>query len=351
MIVHGADLTSLNTLGVSAQANYLVDVKSLDDLQQALQWRKQQTINVDEFLPIMVLGGGSNVVLQGDHPGLVIKIDIRYREVIDENDDFVWLRVGAGENWHELVEYCMSFHYWGLENLALIPGSVGAAPIQNIGAYGVEVGDILSELAAVEIRSGVSIIFDQDACKFGYRDSVFKQKFKDQYIITSVTLKLRKQGGSTSTYPALTQYLASQNITEPSHQQIFDAVCAVRRSKLPDPKELPNVGSFFKNPMVSQAAFTAIKSQYADLVGYEQPDGQIKLAAGWLIDQAGWKGFCDGPVGVHEKQALVLVNREQGSGLQILQLAEKIQTDIKQKFSVDLEMEPRIYGVVAMSDA
>ena len=344
MIVHGADLTSLNTLGVCAQANYLVDVKSLDDLQKVLLWRKQQTINADKFLPIMILGGGSNVVLQGDHPGLVIKMDVRYREVVDENDDFVWLRVGAGENWHELVEYCMSFHYWGLENLALIPGSVGAAPIQNIGAYGVEISAVLSELSAVEIGSGVSISFDQAACKFGYRDSVFKQKFKDQYIITSVTLKLRKQGNPLVTYPALIQYLETKKIIEPTHQQIFDAVCALRRSKLPDPKELPNVGSFFKNPVVSQKTFTSIKDQNSGLVGYEQADGQIKLAAGWLIDQAGWKGFRDGPVGVHEHQALVLVNLEQGSGMQVLQLAKKIQADIKQKFNVDLEMEPRIYG-------
>jgi UDP-N-acetylmuramate dehydrogenase len=345
VIVHGADLTSFNTLGVKVQANCFVDVKSLDDLQKALQWRKQQTLDVDQFLPIMALGGGSNIVLRNDFPGMVIKVDIQYREVIEEDDDFVWLRVGAGENWHQFVEYCMSFHYWGLENLALIPGSVGAAPIQNIGAYGVEVGDFLAEVSAVEIRSGVSVCFDKVACQLGYRDSVFKKKFKDKYIITSVTFKLRKSPATKVTYPALLQNFQNKGIVDPTPQQVFDTVCEVRRSKLPDPNDIPNVGSFFKNPVVTNSHYQTLKLQHKNIVGYVQNDGDVKLAAGWLIEQAGWKGFIDGPVGVHHKQALVIVNHDNGSGEQVLNLAEKIQHDIKQKYDVELEVEPRIYGV------
>lgn len=247
MIIHGADLQPFNTLGVAAQADYFVEVKSLDDLTRVLQWRKEQTVNADRDIPILVLGGGSNLILAGDFHGLVIKMAITEKEVIQEDEHHVWLRAGAGENWHELIRYCMGFHYWGLENMALIPGSVGAAPIQNIGAYGVELCDVFAELSAVEISSGVSVNFDRDACRFGYRDSIFKQRFKDRYIITSVTLKLPLDSEPLIRYPALKQYFAERNIEQPNHFQVFDAVCDIRSSKLPDPVELPNVGSFSKS--------------------------------------------------------------------------------------------------------
>lgn len=343
MIIHGADLKPYNTLGVAVTADYFVEVKSLDDLARVLTWRKQQTLDADKSIPILVLGGGSNLVLAEDFHGLVIKMAIVGKELIREDDQHVWLRVGAGENWHDWVSYCMSFHYWGLENLALIPGSVGAAPIQNIGAYGVELRDVFAELSAVEIASGVSINFDRDACRFGYRDSIFKQRFLDRYIITSVTFKLPLTFLPKVTYPALQQYFAQHDINEPSPQQVFDAVCDIRASKLPDPQAIPNVGSFFKNPVVTAEHFVELQQQYPAIVGY--PDAQgIKLAAGWLIDQAGWRGQQQGRVAVHDRQALVLVNPDAGSGRDILELARSIQADIQSRYGVRLEIEPRVYG-------
>ncbi|GAA5317165.1 MAG: UDP-N-acetylmuramate dehydrogenase [Candidatus Pelagadaptatus aseana] len=344
MIVHGADLQPFNTLNVAAQADYFVEVKSLDDLSRALQWRKQQSINAERDIPIMVLGGGSNLVLADDFHGLVIKMAITDKDVVKEDDQHVWLRAGAGENWHELIKYCMGFHYWGLENMALIPGSVGAAPIQNIGAYGTELCDVFAELSAVEISSGVSVNFDRDACRFGYRDSIFKQRFKDRYIITSVTLKLPLESSPAIRYPALQQYFDERNIVDPTHFQVFDAVCDIRRSKLPDPETLPNVGSFFKNPMVVESVYTSLKQAHPDIVAYPDDKGMFKLAAGWLIDQAGWRGYRDGDVAVHERQALVIVNPGQGNGRDVLSLASRIQDDIAQRFGVDLEIEPRVYA-------
>lgn len=342
VMVPAAPLQSLNTLAVPARADLLAQVDTLEQLQALLQWRRQHA-DVRN-LPVVPLGGGSNIVLAGDVHGLVVRLNILGREIVAEDADYVWVKVGAGENWHSFVSFCMSFHYWGLENLALIPGSVGAAPIQNIGAYGVEVRDCFAELSAVDIDSGVSVTFDRDACHFGYRDSVFKQQLKDRYIITSVTFRLHKTPKIVCEYPALRQYLqqASSEVVTP--QQIFAAVCAIRREKLPDPAEIPNVGSFFKNPLISRAQFTALEQQYPDIVGYPQADGQVKLAAGWLIDRAGWRGYVQGPVGVHRQQALVLVNHSQGSGADILTLAAAIQADIKHKYDVMLEVEPRIYG-------
>lgn len=345
-----ASLQSLNTLAVPATAEFLGRVTSVEQLRAALSWWQEHKKHQSTALPVMALGGGSNVVLAGDLPGLVLQIDIQGREVIAEDDDYVWLKVGAGENWHKLVEFCMNFHYWGLENLALIPGSVGAAPIQNIGAYGVELCDYFYELSAVEIKSGLSVTFDKVACRFGYRDSVFKQKLQDRYIITSVTFKLRKEPAVVCEYPALQQYFLKQaeagaeyGAELPSPHRVFDAVCAIRQSKLPDPAEIPNVGSFFKNPVVTQAKYDTLLSQYEGLVAYPAPDGQLKLAAGWLIDRAGWRGYQQGLVGVHKNQALVLINPGHASGAEILILAKKIQDDILSKFGLLLEVEPRIY--------
>lgn len=345
-----ASLQSLNTLAVPATAAFLARVSSVEQLRAVLAWRKQEAGQGDQLLPIMALGGGSNVVLAADFPGLVLQIDIQGRDIIAEDDDYVWLKVGAGENWHQLVEFCMNFHYWGLENLALIPGSVGAAPIQNIGAYGVELCDYFAELSAVEIKSGLSVTFDKTACRFGYRDSIFKQQMKDRYIITSVTFKLRKEPAVVCEYPALKQFFEQQSeegleygVEPPSPHRVFDAVCSIRQSKLPDPEVIPNVGSFFKNPVVTQEQYQNLSQQHEGLVGYPVEDGKIKLAAGWLIDQAGWRGYQQNSVGVHKDQALVLVNPGHGAGAEILLLAEKIQDDIKAKFGVLLEVEPRIY--------
>ena len=354
LVQQNVDLTSLNTLSIPAKATYFCEVDSEAALTGVLAWWKEQQKHRAEPLPIMPLGGGSNLVLAEDFNGLVIRIAIKGRDLIEEDDNWLWLQVGAGENWHDWVEHCMGFHYWGLENLALIPGTVGAAPIQNIGAYGVELCDYFSELRAVDIGSGLPVTFDRDACHFGYRDSVFKGRLKDRYIITSVTFKLRQQPSTVWNYPALTSYFEAHKIAEPDPHQLFNAVCEIRASKLPSPEDIPNAGSFFKNPVVAASRYQSLKSEYEDLVGYpiagqdaDDEPAQYKIAAGWLIDQAGWKGQRRGPVGVHDKQALVLVNPEQGSGAELLALASAIQADIKQRYHIDLEIEPRVYGSIA----
>ncbi len=336
------NLAPFNTLGVEARAAYFCEVDSEQGLVNILGWWKEQQKQLGMDLPIMPLGGGSNIVLAEDFPGLVIHLVITGRDLVEEDDEWLWVKVGAGENWHQWVEYCMGFHYWGLENLALIPGTVGAAPIQNIGAYGVELCNYFAELRAVEISSGVAVTFDADACKFGYRDSVFKQRLRDKYIITSVTFKLRQEPSLCCDYPALQSYFSTQGIESPTPHQVFDAVCQVRASKLPDPADIPNVGSFFKNPVVTDEQHHQLKAKFESLVSYPVENG-YKLAAGWLIDQAGWKGYREGGVGVHDQQALVLVNRS-GSGEQLLSLAHKIQADIKDRYQVELEIEPRVYA-------
>ncbi|MGH1373565.1 MAG: UDP-N-acetylmuramate dehydrogenase [Cellvibrionaceae bacterium] len=336
------DMSPFNTLAVAAKAAYFCEVDSEVALTGILNWWKEQQKQREDPLPIMPLGGGSNIVLADDYPGLVIRVLITGRDLIEEDDQWLWIKVGAGENWHSWVEHCMGFHYWGLENLALIPGNVGAAPIQNIGAYGVELCDYFSELSAIEIASGIAVTFDRDACKFGYRDSVFKQRLRDKYIITSVTFKLRQQPKLSYDYPALQGYFEQKQIAEPSAHQLFDAVCDVRASKLPDPKDLPNVGSFFKNPIVTEQQYRSLAQRFEGLVGYPSDNG-FKLAAGWLIDNAGWKGYQADSVGVHSKQALVVINSG-GSGKQILALAESLRADILERYGVALEIEPRVYG-------
>ena len=342
-LLYDANLDFLNTLGVTARAHCLAEVNSVDELQQTLGWWQKD----NPRQPILVLGGGSNLVFAEDFPGLVIRMLLRGREVIEESPEYVWLQIGAGENWHELVEHCQNFHLWGLENQALIPGTVGAAPIQNIGAYGVELQDCFAELAATEISSGVSVTFDRTACLFGYRDSVFKHDLRDRYIITSVTLRLRKQPRPVFDYPALRQYFEAAGIQSPSPQQIFLAVCEIRQSKLPDPRQIPNAGSFFHNPVVDMATWTRLQKAHPGIVGYPHKTGQgdataMKLAAGWLIDQAGWRGFREGAVGVHQHQALVLINPGRGPGREVLALADRIRADIQARFGVKLVIEPTV---------
>ncbi len=342
IMIPDVQLQTLNTLAIPARAACLARVDAVEKLAAVLSWlRQQRKLGVSQ--PLLVLGGGSNLVLSSSWPGLVLQMAIPGIEVVAENDEHVWLKVGAGESWHGLVEHCMKFHYWGLENLALIPGSVGAAPIQNIGAYGVELKDYFAELGAIEVESGLDVTFDKDACHFGYRDSVFKQALRDRYIITSVTFRLRKTPRVVCEYPALRDFFSERDIQHPSPQQVFKAVCAIRSSKLPSPGQLPNAGSFFKNPLVSAEQFESLQRQHEGLVGYSQADGQVKLAAGWLIDRAGWRGYRQGAVGVHEQQALVLVNPGQGTGRELLALAKLIQDDVKARYGVELEIEPRVY--------
>lgn len=331
------NLQKFNTLAVPALAQYFVSVKTDDELREALAFART------ENLPLLLLGGGSNIVLRADFRGLVIQIKLQGKEVVDENDEFVWLKVAAGENWHQLVEYSLDNALYGLENLSLIPGSVGAAPIQNIGAYGVEIKELVAELSALNIRSGLSVTFTNESCQFGYRDSIFKQSLKDQYVITSVTFRLRKQPQLNLTYPALRAALANIAEEDITPQQVSAAVIDIRQTKLPDPAVIPNVGSFFKNPVISQQQFDALKAEHPAIVSYPAAANQVKLAAGWLIDQAGWRGREVGGAVVHELQALVLTNPLRSSGQAVLALAELIKKSVFEQFGVILEMEPRIY--------
>ncbi len=329
------NLQKFNTLASPATADFFVGASSEAELLDAIKFARERN------LPLLILGGGSNIVLHQDFHGLVIHVRLLGKELVKEDADFYYLRAAAGENWHELVEYCLDNHYWGLENLSLIPGSVGAAPIQNIGAYGVELKDVFSELTALDIKSGLSITFTADACQFGYRDSVFKQTLLDKYIITSVTLKLHKQTQPMLEYPALNQALAGYDrpITP---LDVSEAVCDIRRNKLPDPLQIPNVGSFFKNPIISESKLGQLLREYPDLVFYPAHSGHFKLAAGWLIDRAGWKGY-QGDACVHAQQALVLTNPQRRSGECVLALAEQIQQSVAKLFGVGLEQEPRNY--------
>jgi len=331
------NLKNYNTLGVSASARFYVSVTNEQELREALQFAAQ------ENLPLLILGGGSNIVLSDNFPGLALHMRIQGKTLVSENDEYVWLQVAAGENWHSLVEYSLKYHYWGLENLSLIPGSVGAAPIQNIGAYGVELKDVFEELSAVDIRSGLSVTFIKDSCAFGYRDSVFKNQLKDQYIITSVTFKLNKIPQPNLTYPVLAERFAHRSINEINPQEISQMVCDIRQQKLPDPAQIPNVGSFFKNPVVARNEGARLQQLFPDLAVYPVDESHVKLAAGWLIERAGWRGYSENGTGVHAQQALVLTNPGGADGKAILALAQKIQDSVAKKYGIDLEPEPRIY--------
>lgn len=331
------DLQKFNTLAAPALADWYVNVTTEAELREALAYARERELR------LLVLGGGSNLVLRGDFHGLVVHMRNAGKEIVNENDEHVWLKVAAGENWHNLVEFSLAQGFYGLENLSLIPGNVGAAPIQNIGAYGVELKDVFAELTAVDIHSGLSVTFPLDACRFAYRDSIFKQSLKDQYIITSVTLKLHKTPRLFLEYPALQHAFANIPMDSISPQDVSATVMAIRQSKLPDPAVIPNVGSFFKNPVVNMTTYTALKNKFPDVVAYPVDDHQVKLAAGWLIDRAGWRGKNQGGAEVHQHQALVLTNPRQVSGKIVLALANSIQTSIATMFGVQLEVEPRIY--------
>lgn len=329
------NLQKLNTLAVPAVADYFVAVHNDDELREALAFART------ENCPLLLLGGGSNIVLRDDFPGVVIQLKSQGKEVVAETDEHLWLKVAAGENWHQLVQYTLDNALYGLENLSLIPGSVGAAPIQNIGAYGVEVKELITELSALEIRSGIVVNFTNESCRFDYRDSIFKQSLKDQYVITSVTFRLNKTAHVNLSYPALRDALRDVETVTP--QAVSDAVIAIRQSKLPDPAIIPNVGSFFKNPIISSEQLHTLSATFPDIVSYPVNSRRVKLAAGWLIDRAGWRGKAAAGAQVHAQQALVLTNPAKVSGAAVLALAERIQQSVMEQFGVVLEMEPRIY--------
>ncbi len=329
-------LKALNTFGVDVQAAHYTEITSETQLQALLQepqWQKT---------PKMILGGGSNVLFTQDFPGLMIKNNILGIKTIKEDNDHVWLNVGAGENWHDFVMYCIDHHYAGIENLSLIPGTIGAAPMQNIGAYGTEIKDCFDTLNAIQIKSGISQQFDNSSCKFGYRDSVFKRQCKNQFVITTVTLRLNKQPIFNTSYGAITKMLDTMNIKDLSIRAISDAVISLRQQKLPDPKKIGNAGSFFKNPIISQTQLEIIKQQYSDIPHHSITDNTIKIPAAWLIEQCGWKGKRCGDTGVHEQQALVIVNHNNADGISIKKLSEDIQESVLEKFNIQLESEVNI---------
>jgi UDP-N-acetylmuramate dehydrogenase len=332
-IQENISLKAYNTFGINVNAKRFIRVDSVYQLQQLLNIEK------DVFL----ISGGSNMLLTKDIDKLVVYIDIKGISIDKEDDNFVYLSVNAGENWHDFVLYCVAQNYGGLENLSLIPGNVGTCPIQNIGAYGVEVKDTITKLEAINIETTKLHTFSNDNCNFGYRNSIFKNKVKGEFVITSVAFKLTKQNHKLNTsYGAIETELSSKNIISPTLKDISDAVIAIRQTKLPDPKEIGNSGSFFKNPVIKKSAFINLQKDYPNIPSYTISENEIKVPAGWLIETAGFKGKRFGACGVHEKQALVLVNYANASGKDIHGLAKKIQTHILNQFNIDLEIEVNV---------
>lgn len=328
-----------NTLAVPATAECFCSITSLADLQTALAAAK--AVN----LPIHILGGGSNLVLRPRLSGLVVHMGIKGRDILTRTETEATMRVGAGENWHELVKWCLNEGFHGLENLALIPGTVGAAPVQNIGAYGVEIFRFIDRVEGLTLPDGEWTSLSAAECEFAYRDSVFKNRLQGRFVITAVVLRLPVSFRPEIAYPALRDALEG----EVSAQAVFEAVCRVRRSKLPDPSVIPNCGSFFKNPVVAWPKYEQLLRQYPAMPSYEVSpsfgtEPQRKLAAAWLIDQAGWRGREFGPIKIHEQQALVLTNPKRASAEAVLAAAEAIRTDVEARFGIELEMEPQVFG-------
>lgn len=335
-IIENISLKHYNTFGIEAAAASFASFTSIDELRNLLSQNKYGN------KPLLVLGGGSNVLLTKDFTGLVLRNEIKGIEVVQEDNQHVYVKSGAGENWHQFVLYCLQHNLAGVENLALIPGSVGASPMQNIGAYGVEIKDVFESLEAVHIESLETRTFTNNDCAFGYRESVFKNKYKGQYIITSVTYRLNKTPRFNTSYGAIQQELDKMGIKELSIQAIADAVIAIRSSKLPDWHEIGNAGSFFKNPQVTNAVFDRLKIENPAIPSFPVDDQHTKVPAGWLIEQCGWKGFRKGDAGCYPKQALVLVNYGKATGLELFELSEQIIRSVKEKFGIELEREVNI---------
>lgn len=332
-IQSNVSLTPYHTFSIDVSARYFVEVASEQDIYTLFHLPMMQS------LPRLILGGGSNILFTQDFNGIVIKVNIEGIDILKEDNTHVWVRAGAGESWHKFVLYCIEKNLSGLENLSLIPGTVGAAPIQNIGAYGVELKDCFDKLEALNIQTGEKKIFDYADCKFGYRDSVFKNELKGEFIITYVTFKLAKTPTFKTAYGDIQKTLDQMNIKELSIKAVSDAVIKIRRSKLPDPAELGNAGSFFKNPEISIEAFQNLQKFYPEIPHFVVTEKVIKIPAGWFIEQCGWKGKKLGSVGVHTRQALVLVNYGGAKGLEIKQLSEKIQASVFEKFGIMLHPE------------
>jgi UDP-N-acetylmuramate dehydrogenase len=335
-VVPHQPLASFNTFGIAATARWFAEIRSPDDYRSLLgepRWAST---------PRVILGGGSNVLFRGDFDGLVVKNSLPGIAIVREDDAHVWVRAAAGEVWHDLVMFCVGRELAGLENLSLIPGQVGAAPMQNIGAYGVEMRETCETVEAVAAASGEDVTFTNAECEFGYRDSIFKQRYKDEFVITAVTFRLNKTPKFYVVYGDIQKTLQEMAVQDLSLRAVSDAVIRIRTSKLPDPKVLGNAGSFFKNPVLQAAQFAALHARHPQMPHYPQRDGTEKVPAGWLIEQCGWKGKQAGHAGVHAKQALVLVNLGGATGAEILQLAEDVRASVRERFGIDLSPEVNV---------
>ena len=332
-IEHDVDLSCFNTLALPGRAAAYQKITAAGQLTATSSFAGRR----------FILGGGSNLVLSGNFDGLVLHQAIAGKRLLGEDTEAYYIEAGAGENWHDFVQWTLEQGWPGLENLSLIPGTVGAAPIQNIGAYGLEVGELLHSVSAWDFKKQAFFSVDRNSCRFAYRDSLFKQEgwhLSGRMAITAVTFRLPKAWLANTRYADVAQELATQNITTPTAQEIAQAIIAVRQRKLPDPASIPNCGSFFHNPLVDSATAARLKAAQPTLAQYPQPDGRVKLAAGWLIEQAGWKGKNLGPVGMYEKQALVLVNRGGATGHDVKQTMAAVQASVLAKFGVALTPEP-----------
>jgi UDP-N-acetylmuramate dehydrogenase len=337
-IEENINLQPYNTFGIEVKAKFFIAIESVDQLKELIHsdvYKKEKRL---------VVGGGSNILFTRDFPGLVIKISIQGIDIVKETDTHIWIKSGAGVNWHDLVMYSIDRHWGGLENLSLIPGTVGAAPMQNIGAYGIEIKNVVDQVECIDVITGEVRYFNNEECRFGYRESVFKQELKEKYFISSVTLSVTKKNHQLNTsYGAIQETLLQRNIHHASIRDVSDAVIFIRQSKLPDPKLIGNAGSFFKNPIISNKKYQELKQSYPDIPGYSPVNQEVKIPAGWLIEQCGWKGKTINNIGVHKHQALVLVNYGGGNGNEIFQLAEKIKQSVKEKFGIALMSEVNIF--------
>lgn len=336
IIQENISLKPYNTFGIDVQARYFASFNTVEVLLDLLN-SKLKTQHSK-----LILGGGSNLLFTKNYDGLVLKNAIRGIELIKEDQHYTYVKVGAGENWHEFVLYCLHHNYAGVENLSLIPGNVGASPMQNIGAYGVEIKDVFHQLEAFHLKDKKLETFSLNDCEFGYRESVFKRKYKDEFVITNVVFCLHKHPAYNTSYGAINQELENMGVKELSIRAISQAVINIRSSKLPDWREIGNAGSFFKNPIIPNQKFRQLTQHFPNIVAFPSGKEYTKLAAGWLIEQCGWKGFREGDAGCYPKQALVLVNYGNAKGEELYRLSEKIMQSVRAKFGVSLEREVNI---------
>ena len=336
-IKDNVDLFPFNTFHIHARARHLITVRTVEEAREVFKtdlFRNHRNL---------ILGGGSNILLTGDFDGVVLKNEISGISTVREDDKSIHLKVGSGENWHRFVQYCVGRNFGGVENLSLIPGTVGAAPMQNIGAYGVEIGEVIHNVEAIEVKSGAVRVFDRHECAFGYRESIFKQQLKDQYFISSITLSLTKRNHRLNTsYGAIKEVLSEKSVQDVTIGAISDAVIEIRSRKLPDPEVIGNAGSFFKNPSVDRDFFETLKRNYPAIPSFPGENDLVKIPAAWLIEQCGWKGKTLGNIGVHKHQALVLVNYGDGEGGKIWELAMDIQSSVREKFDIRLHPEVNV---------